>query len=129
MSVVGAAATAEHRKPRMPAHQGAILRGKFVGIAVVEIGSAVQFLMTSTGGVGAHPPDPPHPRRAGREHGGEVVGKDAVTIVFNRAVLSLGSNFGPASTAPPIDGAGNPVLLWTCNNGVGEGATPPIQSR
>ena len=52
---------------------------------------------------------------------GRVSGTDAVTLVFSRAVIALGSNFhgGDNSAAHGVE-----PLLWTCNDEASGGAAP-----
>eukprot|EP00667_Euglena_gracilis_P015775 EG_transcript_16450 len=57
-----------------------------------------------------------------------LTGRQAVTAVFNRAVIPLGSNFGP-DTAKGVRGVrvdGRDPLLWDCGTG-NPSATPPVE--
>ena len=52
----------------------------------------------------------------------------AVTAVFSRAVIALGSNFGPETPGGAVRGVA--PLLWSCNGGGGRGAgAAPVPGR
>ena len=54
--------------------------------------------------------------------------RQSLTIVFNRAVIPLGSNFAPVDSSKALQVHGVDPLLWQCQ-GQDRGATPPVPGR